>query len=69
MSKARLIIVLILAIFTIVWFVTQTLPSYERLQEAGREVDKAKADLAKSELELRAAQQRYNQYCATHPEC
>lgn len=69
MGKVRLIFVMILAITTIVWFVTQTLPAYERMQEAGREVEKAKADLAKSEQELKAAQQRYNQYCATHPEC
>ena len=58
-----------MAIITIVWFVTQTLPAYERMQESGRELEKAKADLAKSQQELRDAQQRYNEYCATHPEC
>lgn len=69
MGRIRLIIVIILATITIVWFVTQTLPAYERMQEAGREVEKAKADLAKSQQELREAQQRYNTYCSTHSEC
>jgi uncharacterized protein YpmB len=69
MGKIRFIIVIILAIITMIWFVTQTLPAYEKMQEAGREVEKAKADLAKSQQELKEAQQRYNEYCATHSEC
>jgi len=69
MRKIGFIIGIILVIIAIIWFVTKTLPSYERLKVAEKNLEDAKADEAKTRQELEAAQQRYNEYCASHPEC